>query len=224
VGLIVARGLRKSYRTGAQPVPVLDGVDVELRPGDMAAVMGPSGCGKTTLLNCLSGLDEADAGEVRIGGEDITRMSDRRRTQHRARTMGFVFQAFHLVPVLTALQNVELPLQLLGVRRAEAKARASAAVGAVGLADRASHLPSELSGGQQQRVAIARAIVNRPRVVWADEPTGNLDRRSGEEVLELFAALNRDEGVTFVIVTHDARVAQRANRVIEMDSGRIVRG
>ena len=224
MGLIVARGLRKTYRTGAHVVPVLDGVDVDLAAGEMAAVMGPSGCGKTTLLNCLSGLDDVEAGEVRIGGEDVTRMSDRRRTQHRARTMGFVFQAFNLVPVLTAQQNVELPLQLAGVGRAEAARRAGEALRAVGLQDRASHRPAELSGGQQQRVAIARAVVNRPAVVWADEPTGNLDTRSGGEILDLFARLNREEGVTFVIVTHDARVAQAAHRVIQMDSGRIVQG
>ncbi len=222
MGMVEASGLHKSYRMGSRRVRVLDDVSVEVPAGEMVAVMGPSGCGKTTLLNCLSGLDDIDRGSIMVDGRPIHRLSDRKRTKHRAQRMGFVFQAFNLVPVLTAQRNVEMPLQLAGVNRRVAAKRASDALAAVGLADRAEHKPTELSGGQQQRVAIARALVNEPAVVWADEPTGNLDSNSGQEVLDIFRSLNRDQGVTFMIVTHDQRVATAAHRTIKMDSGRIL--
>jgi ABC-type lipoprotein export system ATPase subunit len=174
---IVARQVHKTYRTGKIEVHALQGVDLSIAQGEMVAVMGPSGCGKTTLLNCLSGLDDVDAGEIRIEGVSLNQMGDRARTTYRARHMGFVFQTFNLLPVLTAVENVELPLLVSGVRPGEARRRAQAALGQVGLADRADHRPAELSGGQRQRATIARALANEPAIVWADEPTGNLTAR-----------------------------------------------
>jgi ABC-type lipoprotein export system ATPase subunit len=184
--------------------------------------MGPSGCGKTTLLNCLSGLDEFDSGEVHIEGADLQQMNDRRRTDYRSRRMGFIFQTFNLLPVLTAAENVELPLLVGGVRPAEARRRAVAALERVGLAERITHRPAELSGGQRQRVSIARALVNGPAIVWADEPTGNLDSKTTADVMNLIQELNTAQRQTFVIVTHDADIGALCNRIVRMNDGEIV--
>ena len=221
--IIHAIGIEKRYHTGAITVDALRGVDVTVERGEIVAIMGPSGCGKTTLLHCLSGLDDFDAGEVLLAGTSLRRMSDDQKAEFRARTTGFVFQAYNLLPVLTAVENVELPLLLAGVRGREARERARTALDAVGLKDRAGHRPSELSGGQQQRVAIARALVNDPAVVWADEPTGNLDSESAEDILDLIAALNVTKQQTFVLVTHAPQVAERAHRILWMRDGQIVR-
>jgi putative ABC transport system ATP-binding protein len=185
--------------------------------------MGPSGCGKTTLLNCLSGLDDVTSGQVVLEGKDLAQMSDLERTRLRSRRMGFVFQSFNLLPVLTAQENVELPLLVSGVHKEESAKRAQAALAQVGLAKFLDHKPRELSGGQQQRVTIARSLVNEPAIVWADEPTGNLDTRNGHEVLELLQKLNRERGQTYVIVTHDPAIARTCHRIVQMDSGRILR-
>src|SRR5688572_32930987 len=187
----------------------------------MVTIVGPSGDGKTTLLNCLSGLDAVDEGDVLIEGTSLKSMSDRERTDYRALRMGFVFQFYNLMPVLNAVENVELPLLVARRSQKEARERALAALELVGLTERAHHLPDELSGGQRQRVAIARALVNDPAVVWADEPTGNLDSESAADILELIERLNRQNGQTFVLVTHDARVAERAQRILRMRDGRI---
>ncbi len=184
--------------------------------------MGPSGCGKTTMLNCLSGLDEFDSGEVKVEGTSLRSMSDRQRTSYRAHRMGFVFQTFNLLPVINAVENVELPLLVGGMRTSEAQERASQALEQVGLADRLYHRPGELSGGQRQRVAIARALVNDPALVWADEPTGNLDSTSANEVLELMRQLNQENGQAFVIVTHDTTVGELCDRIVYMQDGEIL--
>ncbi|HUR62800.1 MAG TPA: ABC transporter ATP-binding protein [Candidatus Thermoplasmatota archaeon] len=223
MSLLVAEGIRKSYRAGRADVPALRHLDLKVEAGEFLAIMGPSGCGKTTLLNCLSGLDTVDAGRIVLEGKDLARLSDRKRTRHRGERVGFVFQSFHLVPVLSALQNVQLPLELRGMAKAEARQRSLEALDAVGVADQKDKLPLEMSGGQQQRVAIARALAHEPAVVFADEPTGNLDTHTGAEVLDLFQALNQEQGATFLVVTHDERVAARATRVVHMDSGAIVR-
>ncbi|MEU8619175.1 ABC transporter ATP-binding protein [Streptomyces sp. NPDC048623] len=220
--LLVATGVRKIYRTGSVAVTALDDLDLAVRPGEMVGVMGPSGSGKTTLLNCLSGLDDIDAGRVEIEGRDLFAMSDAVRTEHRARTMGFVFQAFNLIPVFSAVENVELPLLLVGTRPHEARSRALAMLDRVGLGHRVGHRPSEMSGGEQQRVTIARALVGRPAVVWADEPTGNLDTTMAGQVMDLLCALNRDEGQTIVLVTHDSAIGARVPRLIRMRDGRLV--
>jgi putative ABC transport system ATP-binding protein len=220
--LLQAVAVRKIYRAGSVAVTALDGLDLTVHAGELVAVMGPSGSGKTTLLNCLSGLDDIDAGEVRVNGVDLFAMSDAARTEHRARTMGFVFQAFNLIPVFTAVENVELPLLLVGVPQREARERAAAMLGRVGLGHRLSHRPAELSGGEQQRVTIARALVGRPAIVWADEPTGNLDSSMAESVMDLLCELNRTEGQTIVLVTHDPAVGARAGRMVTMRDGRIV--
>jgi putative ABC transport system ATP-binding protein len=219
--IVEARGLRKWYRTGAVPVEALKGVDVAVQAGEIVAIMGPSGCGKTTLLQCISGLDDFDEGEVWIDGTPLRGMRDSVKADLRARRTGFVFQAYNLLPVLNAVENVELPLLLAGQRGRDARARALRALEEVGLENRARHRPNELSGGQQQRVAIARALVNDPAVVWADEPTGNLDSDSAGDILELLERLNRQNGQTFVLVTHDGRVAERAQRILRMRDGRI---
>jgi putative ABC transport system ATP-binding protein len=188
----------------------------------MVAIMGPSGCGKTTLLNCLSGLDDIDSGEVLIDGIDIAFMSDKTRTSYRAENMGFIFQTYNLLPVLSAVENVELPLVVSGVKPRQARARALDALERVGLRDRAQARPSQLSGGQRQRVTVARALVNDPAIVWADEPTGALDSRTSNDVMTLMEELNRSQGLTFVIVTHDARVGERCDRTIRMQDGLVV--
>ncbi len=224
-GLIVeARNVSKSYRTEEDAVVVhaLRDVSLAVESGEIVAIMGPSGCGKTTLLNVLSGLDSIDSGEILIAGRQLHTLSDAKRTDYRARSMGFIFQSFNLMPVLTSVENVELPLLVSGVRVDAARKRALETLDHVGLADREKHKPNQLSGGQQQRVAIARALVNEPAIVWADEPTGNLDSDTSREVLDLLMGLNRDNGQTFVIVTHDAGVGALANRIVEMKDGRIV--
>jgi ABC-type lipoprotein export system ATPase subunit len=219
--MVEARSVEKDYAAGGVRVRALRGVDLSVPRGEMVAVMGPSGCGKTTLLNCLSGLDEFDGGEVLIGGESISGMSDRRRTRFRAERMGFIFQTYNLIPVLSAVENVELPLLVAGTRPKEARRRATAALEMVGVPEQAGKRPNEMSGGQQQRVTVARSLVNDPAIVWADEPTGALDSETSGEIVDLLVRLNREQGHTFVLVTHDASVAARAHRTIRMRDGLI---
>ena len=204
-------------------VKALRGVNLTVERGEMVAIMGPSGCGKTTLLNCLSGLDEIDSGSVTIGGAELASMSDDQKTRYRATRMGYVFQAFNLLPVLTAVENVEMPMLVSGTRSSEARERATEALTLVGLADWQKHYTSELSGGQQQRVAIARALVNQPEIVWGAEPPGNLDSENSAEGMGLLRRLNRENGQTFILVTHAADVARDANRIVHMNDGQIVR-
>ncbi|MFO7573325.1 MAG: ABC transporter ATP-binding protein [Gaiellaceae bacterium] len=220
--IVLARDLHKTYDTGAVRVRALRGVELALEPGEMVAIMGPSGCGKTTLLNCLSGLDAVDGGEVVIEGTPLQEMSDRERTDYRARRMGFIFQFYNLIPVLTAVENVELPLLLARVDGADARRRALDALGLVGLADRAGHVPDALSGGERQRVTIARSLVNDPAIVWADEPTGDLDSESAAHIVELMRLLNRERGLTFLIVTHDIAVGRKTDRIIRMLDGQVI--
>lgn len=220
--MIRATDVQKTFRTGTVEVHALRGVSLTVKQGEMLAVMGPSGCGKTTLLNCLSGLDEFDEGEVLVEGADLKKMNDRKRTSYRAQRMGFVFQTFNLLPVLTALENVELPLLVAGVRTSEARKRSLDALASVGLSDRVQHRPAELSGGQRQRVTIARALVNNPAIVWADEPTGNLDSKSSSDVLALMRRLNRERQQTFIIVTHDITIGNSCDRILSMADGLIV--
>jgi putative ABC transport system ATP-binding protein len=217
--IVRAEGVRKAYRNGST-VEALAGVDVQIRPGELVAVNGPSGSGKTTLLNCLSGLEHVDEGRVTVEGADLHRLSDDERTDWRARRMGFVFQAFNLLPVLSAVENVEVPLLLTGARRRDVRRRAMEMLGAVGLSHRADHRPNQLSGGEQQRVTVARALVHEPAVVWADEPTGNLDSETGQQIVGLFTEMTA-RGHTVVLVTHDAALAERADRTIRMRDGRI---
>ncbi len=222
-GVIVeARRISKSYRTEEVVVEVLRDVDLRIQRGEMIAVMGPSGCGKTTLLNTLSGLDSIDSGEILISGQPLHLLSDSHRTRYRARQMGFIFQSFNLLPVLSAVENVELPLLVSGARVGEARQRALETLARVGLEDRAHHRPNQLSGGQQQRVAIARALVNNPAIIWADEPTGNLDSDTSHDVLDLMLRLNRENQQTFVIVTHDLGVGALADRIVQMKDGRVI--
>jgi putative ABC transport system ATP-binding protein len=220
--LLVAEQVRKVYRTGGVEVEALSGLDLTVRRGELVAVMGPSGSGKTTLLNCLSGLDDVDGGRVLVEGRDLFAMSDARRTSHRARTMGFIFQSFNLIPVFTAAENVELPLLLNGVPAKPARATAVQMLERVGLGHRVAHRPGELSGGEQQRVTIARALAARPAIVWADEPTGNLDTQMADQVIGLLHELNRQEGQTIVLVTHDPGVGGSAGRLVRMRDGRLV--
>ncbi len=220
--IIQATDVRKVYSAGAGTVAALRGVDFAVEAGEMVAIMGPSGCGKTTLLNCLSGLDEPSSGEIIIAGTSLKRMNDRQRTDYRARHMGFIFQNFNLLPVLSAVENVELPMLVSGVNSRKARRRALELLDVVGLADRANHRPAELSGGQQQRVTIARALVNNPEIVWGDEPTGNLDGEAAESVMELLCKLNKEQGQTLVLVTHAPEVGSRAGRIIRMRDGQVV--
>ncbi|HTK15192.1 MAG TPA: ABC transporter ATP-binding protein [Acidimicrobiia bacterium] len=220
--IVEARDLRKIYDTGSVKVDALQGVDLAVEPGEMVAIMGPSGCGKTTLLNCLSGLDAIDGGDVLIEGRSLAAMSDRERTDYRARRMGFVFQFYNLMPVLSAVENVELPLLVGRVPMHEARRRAVGALALVGLADRAKHQPDELSGGERQRVTIARALVNDPAIVWADEPTGDLDSEMADEIVTLMRRLNQERGFTFIIVTHDISVGRRTDRIVRMLDGQVV--
>ncbi|MBN1659617.1 MAG: ABC transporter ATP-binding protein [Anaerolineae bacterium] len=219
--IIRAQGIKKTYNTGKVMVEALRGVDLEVQRGEMVAVMGPSGSGKTTLLNTLSGLDEIDSGVIEIDGRDLAAMSDKERTTYRAANMGFVFQFYNLLPVLSAVENVEMPLLLAG-RRPDARAarrKALEALEKVGLAGQVDQLPGELSGGQRQRVTIARALVNNPAIVWADEPTGDLDSKTAQEILDLMRQLNRENGQTFVIVTHDPNIGAQADRIITIRDG-----
>ena len=222
--IVEARDVRRSYRTEEVSVNALDGVTLSIAEGELVAVMGPSGCGKTTLLNTLSGLDSIDGGEIFIAGEPLHAMSDSRRTDYRARYMGFIFQSFNLMSVLSAVENVELPLLVSGTGVKKARDRALQVLEDVRLADRAHHRPNQLSGGQQQRVAIARALVNQPAIVWADEPTGNLDSDTSREVLDLILDLNDKNGQTFVIVTHDPGVGELTDRIVNMSDGKILDG
>ena len=217
--IIQAVGVRKVYDTGKVRVEALQGVDLDIYEGEMAAIMGPSGCGKTTLLNSLSGLDDITSGEVLIAGDSIGGMSDRKRTRFRAEKMGFIFQSYNLMPVLSAVENVELPLLVAGAKPKHARKKALEALEMVGIADQANKRPAEMSGGQQQRVTVARSFVNEPAIVWADEPTGALDSETSKEIMDLLVRLNEEQGQTFVLVTHDAAVAERAHRTIRMRDG-----
>jgi ABC-type lipoprotein export system ATPase subunit len=217
--IVEALGVHKVYHTGTVSVPALRGVDLSVWRGEMVAIMGPSGSGKTTLLNCLSGLDTADQGEISIEGVSLPGMSDRERTAYRARRMGFVFQFYNLLPVLSAVENVELPLLVSGVRLREARERALESLTQVGLAERANHRPAELSGGERQRTTIARALVNRPALVWADEPTGDLDSETANEIMDVLVDLNREQQLTFILVTHDRSVGARCGRIVRMRDG-----
>ena len=219
--MVEARGVEKEYATGVARTRALRGVDLSIPHGEMVAVMGPSGCGKTTLLNCLSGLDEFDRGEVFVGGQSISGMSDKKRTRLRAEKMGFIFQTYNLIPVLSAVENVELPLLVAGTRPKEARGKALSALETVGVPEQSHKRPNEMSGGQQQRVTVARSLVNDPAIVWADEPTGALDSETSKEIVDLLVKLNREQGQTFVLVTHDTSVAARAHRTVRMDDGRI---
>jgi putative ABC transport system ATP-binding protein len=221
--LVEVRGLTKEYRRGEEVVPVLAGLDLDIARGDFVALMGPSGSGKSTLLNLLGGLDQPTAGEIRIDGVAIESLGSDELAAWRARNVGFIFQMYNLLPVLTAEQNVELPLLLTDLSRDERRHRARAALALVGLSDRATHRPRELSGGQEQRVGIARAIVTDPLLLLCDEPTGDLDRRAGDAVLDLFEALNREAGKTIVMVTHDPHAAARARRTLHLDKGVLTR-
>jgi putative ABC transport system ATP-binding protein len=220
--IITAESVHKHYDTGRVNVHALKGVNLTVASGEMVAIMGPSGCGKTTLLNCLSGLDDVDSGTITIANIDLAGMSDDTKTQWRAQRMGYVFQSFNLLPVLTAAENVELPLLISGTRSRNARERARAGLDLVGLSDRESHYPAELSGGEQQRVAVARALVNQPEIVWADEPTGNLDSENSREIMDLLTGLNQENRQTFVIVTHSEEVAARADRIVRMRDGLVV--
>jgi putative ABC transport system ATP-binding protein len=220
--MIQARGVKKIYRSGQLRVEALRSIDMEVAKGEMVAIMGPSGCGKTTLLNCLAGLDTVDEGDIFIQGDNLRDLTDNRRTSYRARHMGFVFQDFNLLPMLSAVENVELPMLVSKVSGRKARKRALELLERVGLVERARHRPAELSGGQRQRVAIARALTNDPAIVWADEPTGNLDSEAADDVMELLCRFNREFGQTLVVVTHALEVGQRANRIIRMRDGNIV--
>ena len=217
--IVQARRVRKVYH-GADEVEALRGIDLQVERGEMVAIVGPSGSGKTTLLNCLSGLDLFDGGQVVIDGQDLSKMSDRARTRYRSRNMGFVFQAFNLLPVLSAAENVEIPLLLQGVGSRDSRRRALEMLETLGLAHRANHRPDQLSGGEQQRVAVARALIHKPAVVWADEPTGNLDSEVTNVIVELLVRMNKT-GQTIVLVTHNPQVAERTQRIIRMRDGRI---
>ena len=220
--IISAKQVQKWFRNGKIEVHALRGVDLDVAPGEMLAIMGPSGCGKTTLLNCLSGLDDFDDGDVAIDGTPLRTMGDKKRTKYRAEHMGFIFQTYNLLPVISAVENVELPLLVTGVSPRAARRRALVALDQVGLADRADHRPAELSGGQRQRVTVARALVNQPAIVWADEPTGALDSKAADDILQLMRQLNTEHGQTFVIVTHDPDISAACNRTIRMHDGLIV--
>jgi ABC-type lipoprotein export system ATPase subunit len=220
--IISAKQIQKWFRNGKIEVHALRGIDLDVTRGEMLAIMGPSGCGKTTLLNCLSGLDDFDEGDVEIEGAALRRMSDKKRTKYRAERMGFIFQTYNLLPVISAVENVELPLLVTGVSPREARRRALAVLDQVGLADRGDHRPAELSGGQRQRVTVARALVNEPAIVWADEPTGALDSKAADDVLQLMRRLNQERGQTFVVVTHDPDMAAACDRIVRMHDGQIV--
>jgi len=221
-GLIRARGLGKTYQRGGEEIHVLQGLNLDVDAGDFVAFMGPSGSGKTTLLNLLGGLDVPSAGSVTVGGDEITRMATRKLTAWRARHVGFVFQMYNLIPVLTAFQNVELPLLLTRLSKTDRRRHVETALTVVGLGDRMHHYPRQLSGGQEQRVGIARAIVADPTFLLCDEPTGDLDRKSADEVLELVDRLVRDHGKTVLMVTHDPLAAARARVVLHLEKGVLV--
>jgi putative ABC transport system ATP-binding protein len=220
--LVQVRDVHKIYPRGAERVDVLKGLDLDVPQGEFLALMGPSGSGKTTLLNMIGGLDRPTSGQVIVGGRELTRASSRDLARWRAEHVGFVFQFYNLLPVLTAARNVELPLLLTRLSRADRRKHVDAALELVGLADRADHYPSQLSGGQEQRVGIARAIVNDPTLLLCDEPTGDLDRQTASEILDLLAELNQRHGKTVIMVTHDPLAAERAGRVLHVDKGVLV--
>lgn len=219
--IVRLRGVTKNYRRGAQIVPVLQSLDLDVPAGDFLALMGPSGSGKSTLLNLIGGLDRPTSGTIEIGGRRIDTMNEAELGRWRARHIGFVFQMYNLLPVLSAERNVELPLLLTKLSAAERRKRVAAALKLVGLADRAKHKPSELSGGQEQRVGIARAIVSDPDLLLCDEPTGDLDRKSGDEILDLLQALNEQQGKTIIMVTHDPHAAARAKHTLHLNKGQL---
>lgn len=216
---VAIRNLVKSYVRGGETVPVLVDITLEIAPGEFVALMGPSGSGKSTLLNLIAGIDKPDAGQLEIGGRDITRFDEAELASWRARHVGFIFQFYNLIPVLTAFENVELPLLLTSLPARERREHAANALAMVGLTDRAEHYPSELSGGQQQRVAIARAFITDPTLLVADEPTGDLDRKSAQDILALMGRLNRELGKTVVMVTHDPHAAEAAGRIVQLEKG-----
>ena len=220
--LVEIRHVVKSYRRGDQSVPVLQDITLTINDGDFIALMGPSGSGKSTLLNLIAGIDKPDSGELLVEGQDITRLSEADLADWRAAHVGFIFQFYNLMPVLSAYENVELPLQLTSLSRAERRERVEMTLGMVGLADRMEHYPNELSGGQQQRVAIARAIVSDPVLIVADEPTGDLDRKSAEDILELLRTLNSQLGKTVIMVTHDPHAVESARTVMHLEKGVLV--
>jgi len=220
--LVEIRHLAKSYVRGGQIVPVLADITLDINAGDLTAPMGPSGSGKATLLNLIAGIDKPDSGVLRVGGVDIATLGEAELADWRAANVGFVFQLYNLMPVLTAYENVELPLMLTGLSRAERRERVELVLAAVGLADRMDHYPNELSGGQQQRVAIARAVVADPRIIVADEPTGDLDRHAAAEVLGMLRRLNEDLGKTIIMVTHDANAARAAKAMVHLEKGELL--
>ena len=220
--IVRASGIHKTYDTGQVRVNALRGVDLTVQRGEMVAIMGPSGCGKTTMLNCLSGLDEVDSGQVVIDGVVLHDLPDDERSDYRAKNMGFVFQLYNLLPVLSSIENVEMPLLLSGIGATQARRRSMEMLAHVGLADRAHHLPAELSGGQRQRVTIARALINQPSIVWADEPTGDLDSETTDDIMNLIIELNKANLQSFILVTHSEEVGKMAHRIVRMRDGAIV--
>lgn len=222
MAIIKCSDVKKTYVTGEVVVEALKGVSLEVRQGEMVAIMGPSGCGKTTLLNCLSGIDDVTAGRIEIEETDLTTLNDDQKSRFRAQRMGFIFQFYNLLPVLTAIENVELPLLICGEDPSKAREKAMALLTLVGLKDRAMLRPNALSGGERQRVTIARALVNKPALVWADEPTGDLDKKTADDVVALMRRLNKEGGETFVIVTHDPEVGEKCDRIIHMRDGLII--
>ncbi len=219
--IVEARGAKKVYASGPIQVEALRGIELDVKRGEMLAVMGPSGCGKTTLLNCFSGLDDLTEGYAKINGKDVHKMSDNAKSDFRAKRMGFIFQAYNLLPVLTAVENVQLPLLVSRVKESVAKKQALEALKMVDLLEWQNHKPAELSGGQQQRVAIARSIVNKPAIIWGDEPTGNLDTEHSREIVGVLRRLNKEVGLTLVLVTHDSNVAAQTDRIVHMRNGLI---
>jgi putative ABC transport system ATP-binding protein len=222
--IVEVRSVVKSYRRGGQIVPVLNGISFDIAEGEFVALMGPSGSGKSTLLNLIAGIDKADSGEIRVAGQDISVLTEAELADWRAASIGFIFQFYNLMPVLTAFENVELPLLLTRLSRSERRERVELALSMVGLTDRMAHYPSELSGGQQQRVAISRAVITDPVLIVADEPTGDLDRVSAADVLKLLERLNVELGKTIVMVTHDQRAAEQAHQVRQLDKGELIGG
>jgi len=220
--LVEIRNLTKYYQRGGQIIPVLVDIDLDVRLGDYLALMGPSGSGKSTLLNLIAGIDKPNGGTIKVGGVDIARLSDADLAAWRAAHVGFIFQFYNLMPVLTAFENIELPLLLAPLSKRERRERVNVALALVGLTDRADHYPGELSGGQQQRVAIARALITDPTLIVADEPTGDLDRTTGEEILGLLERLNRELGKTILLVTHDPKAAEKAHRIVHLEKGVLV--
>ncbi len=219
IPIVSIRNLSKSYKRGSQSIPVLRDISIEVETGEFLSLMGPSGSGKTTLLNLIAGIDNADSGSLEVGGVDISQLNESQLSKWRSTHVGFIFQFYNLIPVLNALENVQLPLLLTSLSRTERKQHAESALEAVGLANRMDHFPSQLSGGQQQRVAIARAIVTDPIIVVADEPTGDLDKKSATEVMDLLQQLNESFEKTIIMVTHDPRAAQRSKRRLYLDKG-----